>query len=48
MAAVEKRSGPPPDGDDGGAGGVASSQKATIEDEPEASGDPQVQVAMET
>lgn len=54
VAAVEKRSGPPPD--NGGGGG--SNEPATIDDfdthdpqdpkNPRDSGDPQVQVAMET
>lgn len=52
VAAVEKRSAPPPDGgDDGGSGAVGGNEPPSIDDieEPrDLSGDPQVQVAMET
>lgn len=57
VAAVEKRSGPPPD-NGGGGGAVGSNKPDTIDDfdthdpqdpkNPRDSGDPQVQVAMET
>ncbi|XP_031617593.1 proteasome subunit alpha type-1 [Contarinia nasturtii] len=52
VAAVEKRSGPPPDNDDGGSGAVGGNEPPTIDDfdvpHEQDSGDPQVQVAMET
>lgn len=48
VAAVEKRSGPPPGGKNDGPG--STGEAASMEDIPEArdTGDPQVQVAMET
>lgn len=52
VAAVEKRSGPPSDPDDG-SGAVGGNEPASIDDfddgrEDRDTGDPQVEVAMET